>query len=137
MMCLIALPGIALMIVTNELTFASLDHHETNVTWFLKLIMTISTIVLISLLIYYHYLDMVLYSVNNSLQYWYVGLTASQITQIIIEVLICAIHPFPRGFPDYNQLGLKQNNVNSTVFVSGKIPLSFISTDVVLGLPSK
>nr|ACD54734.1 small conductance calcium-activated potassium channel-like protein [Adineta vaga] len=134
-MCFIALLGIVLMIWENELTFVSSDHLETNMTWSIKLIITLSTIVLIALIIYYHYLDMVLFSVNKSLQYWYVALTRSRFILIIIEILICAIHPFPRGFLNNYESVSNLNNITATLSPSGTIPLSFIPIDVALGLP--
>ena len=136
-MCLIALSGIALMILANELSFTSLDHHEKNINWFIKLIITLSTTILILLIIYYHYLNMLLYSVNNSLQYWYVAVTRSKMIQIIIEIFICAIHPFPRGFLNQYEFVSKFNDVKLTISPSGIISLSFIPLDVALGLPSK
>ncbi|UJR17545.1 hypothetical protein I4U23_004441 [Adineta vaga] len=134
-MCFIALLGIVLMIWENELTFVSSDHLETNMTWSIKLIITLSTIVLIALIIYYHYLDMVLFSLNKSLQYWYVALTRSRFILIIIEILICAIHPFPRGFLNNYESVSNLNNITATLSPSGTIPLSFIPIDVALGLP--
>lgn len=104
--------GIVLMIVANELTFNHLDERTTMSSWFIKLIITISTAMLLALLIYYHYLDLKLYSNQNALRYHLVGLTKKKMCLIIIELIVCAIHPFPRSYPH-------------------------IATDVGLGLPSK
>ncbi|CAF1252990.1 unnamed protein product [Adineta ricciae] len=134
-MCVLALSGIALMILTNEIYFTTLPHHQTSITWFIKLIITLSTITLICLIVYYHYLDMLLFSVNKSLQYWYVALTRPRVTQIIVEIIICAIHPFPHSFSHYNYLPSQLTHDKSTDPVPATIPLSFIPIDVALGLP--
>jgi hypothetical protein len=135
--CFIALSGIVLMIVENEITFRSFDYHETYITSLIKLIITISTIILVSLIIYYHYQNAKLYCVNNSIQNWYVALTRAKIIQILVEVLICSIHPFPRGFFVYRDLRSEMNNLNSTASLSVPVALSFVPMDVALGLPSK
>ena len=135
--CFIALSGIVLMIVENEITFRSFNYHETYITSLIKLIITISTIILVSLIIYYHYQNAKLYCVNNSIQNWYVSLTRAKIIQIIVEILICSIHPFPREFSLYHDLKSEMNNVNSTVSLSEPVARSFVPTDVTLGLPSK
>ena len=94
-MCFIAVPGIILMIIENELTFVSFDHRETNMTFLLKLIITISTIALLGLIIYYHYLNLKLFCVNNCIQHWYIALTPKRLIQIIAEISICLIQSFP------------------------------------------
>ncbi len=84
----------------------------------IKLIITISTIALICLVIVFHYLHLKLYATQNSLEHWRVGLNIKRISVIIFEILICAIHPIPRSFP--------QNYHRSSITI-----------DVVFGLPSK
>ena len=93
-MCFIAVPGIIFMIIENELTFVSFDHCETYMTFLLKLINTISTIALLGLIIYYHYLNLKLFCVNSCIQHWYIALTPKRLIQIIAEISICLIHPF-------------------------------------------
>jgi hypothetical protein len=126
-MCFLGVFGIILMIINNEVTFATGDDVDTAVNWFLKLTITVSTIILIGLIIYYHKLDLNFYSVKNSVDDWRIGLTGKKICLIIIEILICCVHPIPRYFhPDWT--------LNPT---TGSIPFSYISFDVALGLPSK
>ena len=126
-MCFIAVPGIILMIIENELTFVSFDHRETYMTFLLKLIITISTIALLGLIIYYHYLNLKLFCVNNCIQHWYIALTPKRLIQIIAEISICLIHPFPVNF------------LLTTIGTSHGAPISFsfIPLGVALGLPSK
>ena len=138
-MCFIGLSGIVLMVVENELTFVSFDHRETYTTHMIKLLITISTIGLLGLIIYYHYLSLKYFCVNNAIHHWYIALTPKRLVQIAIEILICVIHPFPRGLsPGYHPPNsLDNSNLNSTVMTPASISLSFIPLDVALGLPSK
>lgn len=137
-MCLLALAGIILMIIENELTFPYPDHHDTPTSTLIKWIITFSTVFLIVLVFYYHYLNMRLYCVNNSLQHWYVALSRARILQIIVEVLICIIHPVPRTFfTGHSTMYDPSIPVNSTVGVSTSVPLSHLPIDVALGLPSR
>ena len=119
------------MIIENEITFINLYEKETIYSWFIKLIITITTLILISLVVYYHYLDLNLYAVNNLLDSRRVGLTSAKLFMILFEVFICAIHPVPRSFPQHWKI--KYENLT----IPKPIPLSYISIDVALGLPSK
>ncbi|CAF3538674.1 unnamed protein product [Rotaria sp. Silwood1] len=138
MMCVLGLLGIILMILDNELTFAHIDHHDTIFNWFVKLTITISTVFLIGLVLYYHYYDISLYCVNNSIEHWCVGLTGRKIVLIVLEIVICAVHPIPRHFPIDQYPRDVRNNANSTKFYqSTPIPISltYVPVDVALGLP--
>lgn len=139
-MCVLSLLGIILMIIDNELTFAHVDHHETIYNWFVKFTITISTILLIGLILYYHYYEINLYCVNNSIECWSVGLTARKIVLVILEIVICAIHPIPRTLPIHHSLKHETNTTNSTLLYQPKsvpISLTYIPIDVALSLPSK
>lgn len=139
-MCILGLLGIILMIIDNEITFLHIDHHDTIFNWFVKLTITISTILLIGLVLYYHYYDINLYCANNSIEHWGVGLTGRRIALILLEIVICAIHPIPRHFPLERYSKNDQINANSTIFYHSKptpISLTYVPVDVALGLPSK
>ena len=136
--CFIGLSGIVLMVVENELTFVSFDHHETYVTYLIKLMITISTIALVGLIIYYHYLSLKFFCVNNSIQHWYIALTPRRLIQIVVEICICLVHPVPRGFsPNYQPQDPLNANLSMTLTTATPISLSFITLDIALGLPSK
>ncbi len=115
------------MIIENEITFAYIDNKDTKVTWFIKLIITLSTVILIALIFYYHRLDITLFAYRNSLDGRYVVLTFTRIMTITIEVLICIIHPMPRAYPHGDPQQVDPVSYS----------LSYASVDVALGLPSK
>jgi len=75
MMCFLGILGIVLMVIENELNFTRVQDEDTKASWFIKLIITITTAILVSLVLFYHRLDLMLYSVNNSTNDWRIGLT--------------------------------------------------------------
>jgi hypothetical protein len=134
-MCFLGLLGIILMIIENEITFNQINHRDTIFSWFLKLIITITTIILVGLVFLYHRLDLTLCSINNSATDWRVALTNKKIFLITLEVIICAIHPVVRSFPHYSETKIEESNLNSMIPTGHS--LSYIPIDVALGLPSK
>lgn len=129
-MCLFGLTGIILMIIDNEITFAVGEQDDTLINWLIKLLISITTVILLILIIYYHKLDLTLFSLKNSVYDWHIGLTKKRIGLILIELIICSIHPFPRYFrPKWTYTSITTN--------SESLSMSHVYTDVILGLPSK
>jgi hypothetical protein len=91
-MCLVGLFGIILMIIDTELR-----SNQVNgiVIIFIRILITISTIFLVGLVLYYHAINIRLYTINNHIVDWRVTLSLNAILMIICEVLVCVIHPFP------------------------------------------
>ncbi|CAF4276485.1 unnamed protein product, partial [Rotaria sordida] len=131
--CFLGILGIILMIIENEITFSQVHDNDTILTWSIKIIITLSTVVLIGFVFQYHHLDLSLYAVNNSIEDYRVTLTNWKIFLILLEVLICAIHPIPRSIPYYLKALLKNPDSNSST--STPYTLSHIDIDVALGLP--
>ncbi|UJR32826.1 hypothetical protein I4U23_020288 [Adineta vaga] len=131
MMCFFGISGVFLMIIENEIVFLNRHGNTLYFSWFLKLIISITTILLVCLVFYYHKLDITLYAVNNSIDNWRVGLTSGKVFLILLEAFICIIHPVPI------ELVLVSNssyiNVNSTTIDS--IPPIYTSLNIALGLP--
>ena len=136
-MCCLGLTGLVLMIVLNELTFTRIDHQKEILTWFIQWIISLTTLILLSLVIYYHYLKLTFLSVHRAVHHWRFGLTTTKLNIILVELIVCAIHPFPRSFPFH----WSEPSRNTTLFSSNKtesaIVLSSISFNVAFGLPSK
>ncbi|CAF0879252.1 unnamed protein product [Rotaria sp. Silwood1] len=97
-MCFLALLGIILMIIENELTFTRLVHKDTTFSLFIKATITFTTILLVGLVFYYHRIDLNLYCVDNSIDDWRIALTRTKIFSILFEAFICMIHPIPGHF---------------------------------------
>jgi hypothetical protein len=126
-MCFLGLFGIILMIINNEISFTKGDDDDTIVNWFIKLTISISTLILIGLILYYYHLDLKLYCIKNSVEDWRIGLTGKKIFLMTVEILICAIHPIPGHF--YSNWSSNTTEISSS--------FSYISVDVALGIPSK
>jgi len=128
-MTFLAIFSIILIIIENQLTFNCLDNNDTKASWYIKLIISFSTILLIVLILYYHHLYMKLYSYRNLLNDWRLLLTFTKIFRILVEILICLIYPVPRSYPFIDRQKLDSNSINYS--------LSYIVIDVALSLPSK
>ena len=124
-MSILSILSIILMVIENELAFDNGDDHDTKTSWFIKLIISISTAILLALIFFYHYLDLKLYMNQNLFHSYIVGLTARRIYFLVIEILICAIHPMPRSYPHSDSKEIVQKSI------------SYKPVDVGLGIPSK
>ena len=132
-MCCVGLLGIGLMIIANEINFIVGHNEETVIGWFLKLTITVFTVFLIILVLYYHRLDLSLFALTNCFEDWRHALTGSKLFSILLEMLICAIHPIPNRFPRH----WNRSNATVTTVEPTTISLSYITIDVALGLPSR
>ncbi|CAF4985119.1 unnamed protein product [Rotaria sp. Silwood1] len=132
LMSFLAILGIILMIIENELTFARVNNEDTRISWFLKLTITITTVILLALIFYYHHLDMNLYSFRNALEDWRVELTNSKILLIIFEISICAIHPMPRSYPQTDPEKINSTSIESDSSSPNSYSLSYTAVDVGL-----
>ena len=136
-MCFLGLTGILLMIIINELTFNNSDDERYILTWFIQLVLTITTIILVGLLVYYHYVRLTLLSERKPAGHLRFALTNSTLYLIVFEIFICSIHPFPRWVPfeihqikrNHSRLIVPKESINTVSFSS-------ISFHVALGLPS-
>ncbi|CAF2638772.1 unnamed protein product [Rotaria sp. Silwood2] len=131
-MCFLGLFGVLLMIIENEINFMNV-YEKDIISWIIKLIITITTVILVCLVFYYHRLDLYLYFINNEIDNWSIDLTNKKIFPILFEVFICFIHPVPRFF----SLNWSLRHDNSTIFDSSKttsMSPSHIDIDVVLSL---
>ncbi|CAF1235159.1 unnamed protein product [Rotaria sordida] len=132
-MCILGILGIILMIIENEIIFSHINNNDTIWSWSIKILISFSTFVLIGFIFQYHRLDLSLYAVNNSIEDSRVTLTNRKIFLIVLEILICAIHPMPRSFP--YRLNASVENISSNSSISTPYSSSYIDIDVALGLP--
>jgi hypothetical protein len=136
-MCFLGLLGIFLMIIVNELTFRNIDNEFRCFVWLMQLIITFTTIILIGLIIYYHCVNLTLYSVQKSVTHWRFALTVRKLCGILFEIVICSIHPFPRSFPFNDDIQQHNTTLTRSFYSNINTSLSFIPFNVALGLPSK
>ena len=129
-MSLAGILGIVLMVIENELTFTRVYDRESAASWFIKLVITITTLLLVCLVVCYHRLDLDLFCNQNFLDDWRVGLDAKRVGWVLLEIAICLVHPIPGLYPSSDPPPISQNGTDP-------LRLSHISVDVGLGLPSK
>lgn len=102
-MSFIALFGLFLMILDTELQSKQING---NLIHLLPILMTLSTIILVALIIYYHGINIRLYTINNHIADWRVTLDLNALLFISFEILICLIHPFPY----FNRISSNKSN---------------------------
>jgi hypothetical protein len=154
------------MIIENELTFNRMDHKDTTFSLLIKATITFTTIILVGLVLYYHRIDSSLYCVDNSIDDWRIALTRRKILSIILEILICMIHPIPGHFlvewsSQYvkkvrtnfifnNPYRATQNSLDASTLLNSTTtttttyspdindqPQAYVPIDVTLSIPSK
>uniref|UniRef100_T1KA83 Uncharacterized protein n=1 Tax=Tetranychus urticae TaxID=32264 RepID=T1KA83_TETUR len=94
----------------------------------LKTLITVSTLMLVGLIVAYHALEVQqLFMIDNCADDWRIAMTCQRMSSIMIELLICAVHPIPgEYFFSWRTKLSNQNRQPLTVLV----PL-----DVILSLP--
>ncbi|XP_073426731.1 intermediate conductance calcium-activated potassium channel protein 4 isoform X1 [Dendrobates tinctorius] len=90
----LALLGIVLMVIHTELL------RFANCQWFvylylMKCTISISTVILLILIIAFHIKEIQLFMTDNSLVHWRIAVNTKKSAWIFLEILVCAIHPFP------------------------------------------
>ena len=164
-MCFLGMLGIVLMIIESELSFNRVDHKDSTFSLFTKATISFSSIILVGLVFYYHHIDLNLYCVDNSIDDWRIALTRTKMCSIVLEAIICMIHPIPGhflvewgsqyvkkaedGLNFINPYRSSQNTLttailpNSTMTPSANLVSAveqskpYVPIDVMLSLPSK
>ncbi|KAL5110995.1 Small conductance calcium-activated potassium channel protein [Taenia crassiceps] len=93
-----AVLGILLMIVENELTLGEVVTKDSIWSLMLKSLITCSTLVLIGLIVLYHIIVVRILSFDDSIEDWQIAWDRSRVAKLVMEILVCAIHPVPGNF---------------------------------------
>ncbi|XP_071176106.1 small conductance calcium-activated potassium channel protein 2-like isoform X2 [Mytilus edulis] len=94
--CTLALIGVIVMLVENELIFAHKITKADAVSIFLKSGISVSTLLLLMAVIGYHVIGIQLHMTDNSLEDWRLAVNfPATFLKILFELMICAIHPIP------------------------------------------
>ncbi|XP_053536488.1 small conductance calcium-activated potassium channel protein 1b isoform X2 [Ictalurus punctatus] len=70
-------------------------HQESSYSFALKCLISLSTLILLGLIIMYHAREIQLFMVDNGADDWRIAMTYERILFIVLELLVCAIHPIP------------------------------------------
>ncbi|XP_011193345.1 small conductance calcium-activated potassium channel protein isoform X12 [Zeugodacus cucurbitae] len=119
--------GIIVMVIENELSSAGVYTKASFYSTALKTLISVSTVILLGLIIAYHALEVQLFMIDNCADDWRIAMTWQRISQISLELFICAIHPIPGEY--YFQWTTKLANKNKTMGTET------VPYDVALSLP--
>ncbi|CAL8104972.1 unnamed protein product [Calicophoron daubneyi] len=90
-----ALFGIVVMVVETELTFAGVYRLDSVYSYFMKSLISFSTVLLVGLVIAYHVYAIKIFSCDDSIEDWRMAINWHRIALMTLEFLVCLIHPFP------------------------------------------
>ncbi|CAO1436542.1 unnamed protein product [Diamesa tonsa] len=119
--------GIIVMVIENELSSAGVYTKASFYSTALKTLISVSTVILLGLIVAYHALEVQLFMTDNCADDWRIAMTWQRISQIALELGICAIHPVPGEY--YFTWTTKLSNKNKAI---GTAEVPF---DVALSLP--
>ncbi|XP_054159589.1 small conductance calcium-activated potassium channel protein 2-like [Oppia nitens] len=124
-----ALLGIVLMIIENELSSSGIYSKASVYSYAVKTLITVSTLMLLGLIVAYHSLEVQLFMIDNCVDDWRIAMTSQRVAQIVLELIICSIHPIPGEY--YFVWTTKLANRGGR-FKSSSVP---VPVDVALSLP--
>ncbi|XP_063979161.1 small conductance calcium-activated potassium channel protein isoform X6 [Diachasmimorpha longicaudata] len=87
--------GIIMMVIENELSSAGVYTKASFYSTALKTLISMSTVILLGLIFAYHALEVQLFMIDNCADDWRIAMTWQRISQISMELGICAVHPIP------------------------------------------
>lgn len=122
-----ALIGILFMIMENELSAANYYDKSSVYSHSIKTVISVTTVLLLALIGAYHALEVQLFMIDSCADDWRIAMTLKRMGQILLELVICVIHPIP--YELYFTWTTRLNNHGGRL-VSTQVPL-----DVVLSLP--
>ncbi|XP_060708478.1 small conductance calcium-activated potassium channel protein 3-like isoform X3 [Hemiscyllium ocellatum] len=82
----------------------------------LSVAMSISTLLLLILIVAYHIRDIQLFTIEEGIREWRVALTRRRKLRLVLELLVCALHPFPLTFRSSGSRG-EESLLSGTVIV--------------------
>ena len=90
--------GILIMVIETEIS-TGLGHTKAQpISYALKLLITASTIILLTLIVAYHSREIQLFMIDNGADDWKIAMTFERCLNIAVELIVCAIHPIPGDF---------------------------------------
>jgi hypothetical protein len=86
----------------------------------IKCFLTFSTFILVCLIFIYHWLDINYYCINNSIDDWRIALSMYRFSLLLLELLVCIVHPFPYQFITEltEPVKVQDNSISFDVFFS-------------------
>ncbi|XP_030597428.1 small conductance calcium-activated potassium channel protein 1-like isoform X2 [Archocentrus centrarchus] len=114
--------GVVVMVMETELSW-SVYSKSSIYSLALKSVISFSTLILIGLIIAYHWCEVQLYVHDIGAEDWRIAMTTDRLALIVLELAAVAIHPYPVGLQAYFQQ------------VKTRMSLSETELEIVLALP--
>ena len=89
-MTLLATIGILAMMFETEMVIHGIYTKSSAASAIVKLLITLSTLVLMASVVYYHVCEIEMYLIENNLGDWRYAANFNRISRLIVELLICA-----------------------------------------------
>ncbi|CAL1280298.1 unnamed protein product, partial [Larinioides sclopetarius] len=124
---IMAIFGIAVMVAETEFSAAGIYGKASVFSIALKTVISVSTGFLLALVLTYHALEVQLFMIDNGAEDWRIAMTWRRISNILLEVLVCSIHPPPGEFY-FLWVTKLPNHAN-------RIASRYVPVDVMLSLP--
>ncbi|XP_028259731.1 small conductance calcium-activated potassium channel protein 1b [Parambassis ranga] len=86
--------GIIIMVIETELS-RGFYSKESMYSYVMKGLISLSTVILLGLIVMYHAREIQLFMVDNGADDWRIAMTFERILFVVLELLVCAIHPIP------------------------------------------
>ncbi|ROT75497.1 putative small conductance calcium-activated potassium channel protein, partial [Penaeus vannamei] len=93
----------------------------------LKTLISVSTVILLGLICAYHALEVQLFMIDNCADDWRIAMTWQRIARIVMELLICAVHPIPGEYSFFWTTKLSNQG--------GVVDSQWVPIDITLSLP--
>ncbi|XP_069998468.1 small conductance calcium-activated potassium channel protein isoform X2 [Penaeus vannamei] len=119
--------GIIVMVVENELSSAQVYTKASSASHALKTLISVSTVILLGLICAYHALEVQLFMIDNCADDWRIAMTWQRIARIVMELLICAVHPIPGEYSFFWTTKLSNQG--------GVVDSQWVPIDITLSLP--
>ena len=107
-MLVFGLIGLFCMVLLVEFDLIMIESYRTNQivsfssqiqsNLIIKYVVSFTTLILVALVFSYHWMDMHIFCINNSIHDWRISITYKRVFFILTECLICAIHPIPFSY---------------------------------------
>jgi potassium intermediate/small conductance calcium-activated channel subfamily N len=122
-----AMFGVVAMIVETELCMADVYGKDSYYSYGLKSLVSISTVILLGLVLAYHWLLVQLFVIDNCIDDWRIAVSCRTLLQISAELTICIIHPPPLGAHTFRWTTI---HADGETITSPEVPI-----DLLLSLP--
>ncbi|XP_056132834.1 small conductance calcium-activated potassium channel protein 1-like [Lampris incognitus] len=117
--------GIIVMVVETELS-RGFYSKESLYSFILKGLISFSTAILLGLIVIYHAREIQLFLVDNGADDWRIAMTYERILFVVLELLVCAVHPIP---------GKYVFTWTTRLAYSYKTSVKEVDIDIILSIP--